>query len=336
MAGSGYVFRTVIKAERTARATSEISRKLKGITEQIDADLKSYNDDTPIYMRWSGDDVMDPTGTIVVDYDQHREGMMFFSANRTFTSYKDGVYQGNYISSSQARISYGLATNKAGQVPQSQEPSDRILARVQHVILDSGPPLDTSGTAMDVFPDFAPFDAADFYINERDLEYDTISPSLWDSVDHRYIEEMMTIITGVQFDYVDDDADDTTVDVGGVLNNSGNPIGPEVDLSDPSSLHKLFCDGVSEFRMHFWRVSMGRWWPLADPDGNGNITDSDYPFVNGNPANGLRPNTNYYFQWPGDGTFLDEFKAIKFTFTLYDSYGVFEDGKTFTHIVYLD
>jgi hypothetical protein len=28
--------------------------------------------------------------------------------------------------------------------------------------------------------------------------------------------------------------------------------------------------------------------------------------------------------------------ALKFTFTLYDSNGVFKDGKTFTHIVYLN
>jgi len=29
-------------------------------------------------------------------------------------------------------------------------------------------------------------------------------------------------------------------------------------------------------------------------------------------------------------------RALKFTFTLYDSKGVFKEGKKFTHIVYLD
>ena len=29
-------------------------------------------------------------------------------------------------------------------------------------------------------------------------------------------------------------------------------------------------------------------------------------------------------------------RALKFTFTLYDSKGIFENGKTFTHIVYLN
>jgi hypothetical protein len=29
-------------------------------------------------------------------------------------------------------------------------------------------------------------------------------------------------------------------------------------------------------------------------------------------------------------------QALKFTFTLYDSLGIYEDGKRFTHIVYLD
>ena len=41
------------------------------------------------------------------------------------------------------------------------------------------------------------------------------------------------------------------------------------------------------------------------------------------------PDTLWTF-WP---TFP---KALKFTFVLRDSNGVFDDGKTFTHIVYLD
>lgn len=38
----------------------------------------------------------------------------------------------------------------------------------------------------------------------------------------------------------------------------------------------------------------------------------------------------YFNEIPGLG------RALKFTFTLYDSKGVFENGRIFSHIVYLD
>jgi hypothetical protein len=89
------------------------------------------------------------------------------------------------------------------------------------------------------------------------------------------------------------------------------------------------------------------WWPSTDPDGNGNFADSDF----------IRMGLNsfgFYFNIPG-GTnapfwntpdsalnqyvtnFSKQFypDALKFTFTLYDSKGVFKDGQAFTHIVYL-
>jgi hypothetical protein len=71
------------------------------------------------------------------------------------------------------------------------------------------------------------------------------------------------------------------------------------------------------------------------------------PRKGGDPNNGIPANPNYdpieYYPsldlyratwipstpatlWP---------KALKFTFTLYDSRGVFKEGQTFTHIVYL-
>ncbi|MHC4525504.1 MAG: hypothetical protein ACYSU8_08220, partial [Planctomycetota bacterium] len=68
-------------------------------------------------------------------------------------------------------------------------------------------------------------------------------------------------------------------------------------------------------------------------------TDTDWNRVK------LRPNESAF---PGDetlqrcktkiGYFRQDFypKALKFTFTLKDSNGLFVDGKTFTHIVYID
>ena len=41
-------------------------------------------------------------------------------------------------------------------------------------------------------------------------------------------------------------------------------------------------------------------------------------------------NKSYFNEIPGLG------RALKFTFTLYDSKGILKEGQTFTHIVYLD
>jgi hypothetical protein len=40
-------------------------------------------------------------------------------------------------------------------------------------------------------------------------------------------------------------------------------------------------------------------------------------------------NEEHFYEIPGLG------RALKFTFTLYDSKGVIKEGRTFTHIVYL-
>ncbi len=102
-----------------------------------------------------------------------------------------------------------------------------------------------------------------------------------------------------------------------------------------------------------------RWWPSRNPNGDNDYSDSDFSQMNGFDPFGV------YFTLPGGTTQADWFdvtssntgerckttvgasttayfrdtfypKALKFTFTLHDSNGVFEDGKTFTHIVYLD
>ena len=89
-----------------------------------------------------------------------------------------------------------------------------------------------------------------------------------------------------------------------------------------------------------------------DPAGDTSVP-SDFAGMNGGNPFGI------YFEMPGGTTnpdwtnvqncltadgaggsfgFLPTFypKALKFTFTLRDSNAVFADGKTFTHIVYLD
>jgi len=47
----------------------------------------------------------------------------------------------------------------------------------------------------------------------------------------------------------------------------------------------------------------------------------------------FQSNTSGWFHFAENFT---RTRALKFTFTIYDSKGVFPDGKTFTHIVYLN
>ena len=91
----------------------------------------------------------------------------------------------------------------------------------------------------------------------------------------------------------------------------------------------------------------------ADPDGDGDLSDTDfflstpdavpgvwYPYDP--PYNGVIKIANSDVD--NDPNVLNEARfdeipglgrALKFTFTLYDSKGVIKEGRTFTHIVYL-
>jgi len=108
-----------------------------------------------------------------------------------------------------------------------------------------------------------------------------------------------------------------------------------------------------------------RWWPSVDPLGDGNDpvagtdVDSDFDTIaNQFGAYFKMPDGSGIPDWlnvisavstercrtdDGSGTNTDVYfrqnfypKALKFSFVLRDSNGVFAEGKTFTHIVYLD
>ena len=102
-----------------------------------------------------------------------------------------------------------------------------------------------------------------------------------------------------------------------------------------------------------WYEPYMRWVPKVDPDEDGDPDDSEldlpdpsllpglwYPYppygfvsLGGGFVNNLyrgRLNEENFHLIPGLG------RALKFTFTLYDSKGVIKGGRTFTHIVYLN
>jgi prepilin-type N-terminal cleavage/methylation domain-containing protein len=91
-----------------------------------------------------------------------------------------------------------------------------------------------------------------------------------------------------------------------ILNNSVLA-GIEVVPPDSNTIRRLMCENVGELKIE---------WIGANAYGSGNrlnwLSETNSRRIN---------------DWP---------KALKFTFTLYDSKGILKDGSRFTHIVYLE
>ncbi len=85
---------------------------------------------------------------------------------------------------------------------------------------------------------------------------------------------------------------------------------PDINIAyDSNSVRRLLCENAGQFQIE---------WT------DGTTTSSAINWFGG----------SYYIWQPSTSADLWP-KAIKFTFTLYDSRGVFKDGQTFTHIVYI-
>jgi len=85
-----------------------------------------------------------------------------------------------------------------------------------------------------------------------------------------------------------------------------------IDLSDVNNFRSFMCENIGEFKIEW---SEGNFELTGDliwlPQGTTSLQKTWGP-------NAVKP------------------KALKFTFTLYDSRGIFDGGRRFTHIVYLD
>jgi len=302
---SGMIFKSGIGSYRTATAQAEIMQKLRAITEQLNSDFKGLRKDAPLFIWFHQ------------GQNQRFDQIMFFA---------DGDFQGinTPIASNVARIFYGQARAPDPKTGLSMDPCDlpvnkRLLARRQHLSVPRLPPLfpvlDSTGTLI---------------INTADndnLEYDNISLSQWQAA--------------LQ--------DSTNCDqiISACLPNTP----PDVNLAGAIGLYMLMAEGVGSFSIQWAYPStlpsqQILWWPSNDPDGNGDTSDSDFEVM-------LTSQFGFYFNTPGPshlvwflydkatGPYYPTTNkpifphALKFTFTLYDKNGVFKDGQTFTHIVYL-
>jgi prepilin-type N-terminal cleavage/methylation domain-containing protein len=330
MSFASVIFRVSINAHRTAIANAEIMQKLRAITGQLNSDFKGLRKDGEIFVVWAARPVPPAAGYKDNDLDGYErfDRIMFF-ADGDFQSYSDApVVRGNV-----ARICYILA--RQGNVrAESMDRSERILARTQHIL--------TADQTLDDFPDPCNISDEGWYRWNNWYEYDRISLDAWKMILWEHKRDMLSVICDVRVWLSD---------------VSENFKGSKVDPADPNSIHMLLCEGVGEFKIQGWYDAQQRWVPEVDPDGDGTLLDTDFiPDPNGAdeldrgsvpgllypyPPNGVVVLNN--INYPQDQIDETHFGAIpglgrafKFTFTLFDSKGIIKEGRTFTHIVYLD
>jgi prepilin-type N-terminal cleavage/methylation domain-containing protein len=335
MGFASVIFRVSINAHRTALAHAEIMRKVRAITDQLNADFKGLNKNGEIFMAWVAKPVS-AGGIRDNDLDGYeRFDRVVFFADGDFQSHgADPTIRGNT-----ARICYMLAKKPAplaGQPPTKvdvQKAQERILARNQHIM--------TADETLVDFLDPNNFTNSQWYEWNNRYEYDNMSLEQWKQIPYDNKRNMLSVITGIRF---------------GTPTVSEDVWGSVIDPADPDSIHMLLCEGVAEFKIQSWYDAQQRWIPEVDPDGDGSLADTDFLLAGGGAAleSEAVPGVLYPYppyggvvirniDYPRDQVDREHFgvipglgRALKFTFTLYDSRGVLKEGQTFTHIVYLD
>ena len=334
MSFASVIFRVSIDAYRAATANAEIMQKLRAITNQLNADFKGLRKDGEIFVIWSAK-LVPAAGYKDNDLDGYErfDRIMFF-ADGDFHSYRvNPMVRGNV-----ARVTYILA-KRNGVPAQGQARTERMLVRTQHILTDD--------PALAVFLDKN--NVIDLQLYEFNNRYDYYKMSLdeWKIIPWANKSDLLSVICDA---------------VVGQSNVSEQVKGAEIDPADPNSIHMLLCEGVGEFKIQGWNDRRQRWIPEVDPDGDGTLLDTDFiPAQNGTELHSedipgvLYPYRSWYpidpnsyvrinnISYPGqmlNQTNFNEIpglgRALKFTFTLFDSKGIIKEGRTFTHIVYLD
>lgn len=333
------VFKISIDTQRAARATSEVMRNFRAITDQLNTDFTSPCDDGEVFLVWVPsriDPNVDAWDVNSEDFDGDgylRFDRLMFFTNGDFQSYNEwpaSTTSGRKIVEGfQARVSYMIANdvgdpNDPNNKPYNNPPRKRSLARTQHV-LAYGDGIEN------FFADVNAFSDNDWRLWNNKYEYDcNMTIDQWKNLgdlNDVIKDNMLSVISGVHIVY-----------------NNVTPWGAQINPMDPNTIHMLLCEGVGEFAVQLWREDLLRWFPEVDPDGDGD-PNNDTDFVD---ISGITLGTNRVIgRWnPGDGKLTEELdrwdpndtnigRALKFTFTLYDSKGVLPEGKRFTHIVYL-
>lgn len=352
MAMASTVFRVGIGSQRMAQANAEIMQKFRTITDQLDADFRGLCKEGEIFIVWQVDPNQTRDGASNPDYGKHTgfDRIGFFTKG-DFQSYK--TYNGQVVRGNVARVSYMLGKQQQANgvriKSESLEPNKRTLFRTQH-ILTQDEDLDAFEPMLDANVVATKEAWASWH---NDQEYDKITMQQWLDMDESVKLNALSVMT------------DTKVQNPDLTDRQY--WGSQYDPNDPASYaHSLLSEGVGSFKIQGWfettdsGLTGRRWIPDDDPDQDGSHDDSELLISQaGAGANDVWVPGLLY---PGNGTqgfltlggeftdqqfesdnWVDHFnefpglgRALKFTFTLYDSRGLIPQGRTFTHIVYLD
>ncbi|AQT68528.1 Type II secretory pathway, component PulJ [Anaerohalosphaera lusitana] len=369
LVGSGVVFSEAIKAHRAAKATSEVSSKLRAITQQLEADFRGLQETGEVAVAWQAVP-LDHDGDGTTDEYVRLDRIMFF-ADGDFATY--GTWRtdttstdGQMLNGNLARVCYALASDPGGNSAIDLMPQNRILARSQH-LYTAMTVYDKNDNPVD-FPDpsggtlqgaTVPFSVPNSF-----FEFDALTMSGWLNLTFSATgasdkSDLLAQIFAI-------DLMGSSGDEGGLIvspNSTVDLFGNATPDGAPVGLHQLLSQGVSEFRVQAWSEVAQGWYPQIDPSGEWDFGD-DYSdrFVDAggsplDPTLGISsadsPVVLYqpggtYFTVSGAGAAdastgtlaLQEApglgRALKFTFTIHDENGFFENGKRFSYIVELN
>jgi hypothetical protein len=375
MSFAGVIFRVSVGAHRLALANAEILQKLRALTEQLDADFRGLRKDGEIMAFWRAERDPNYVGSNRNAEEAFcRFDRIMFFADGDFQSYGihpdplDAKAASHVIRGSMAWICYGLANNPQvdpsdpNRRPEYQKPQKRTLARTAHILM---PPLTTANPG-------DPLGMAQFTDSQwRDwmnlAEVDPISMHGWDLIDPARKADIMSVMGDIEVSDANF-ASQKCKTAGGVTLDSAQPQSLHALLCQ--GVGRFEVQGWSDTEQR-WIPSVNPNGDANLKDDSDFVLwgdDPSTPIVPGqwNPHQGsdLDPPTTAAstrapalrkipFLWypRGSATIgntviapLDpDFnkiaglgRALKFTFTLYDSRGLIKNGKTFTHIVYLD
>ncbi len=291
------IFNVSIDAHRTSAASAEIMQKFRAITDQLNRDFRSLQKDAPLLI-WFHDPLNNNR------FDQ----IMFFAAGDfQSTQLYDGspaypTNTGSPLVGNVARVHYAQA-----------QPDPNLLARRRH-ILTAGPYIKWFGVG------FAGFDGLETvynkYKNNDFYEHDSNSLAWWKIAD------------GVNYD--------------NIIIPTCFEFRPLIDKGDPNTFHNLMCEGVGSFAVQwaYWydapvpALSKFRWFPETQYFDSGFGVHFNIPNATTNLPWYVVEDVEYATGQKFEPGFYP--RALKFTFTLYDSKGIIKNGREFTHIVYLD
>ena len=348
------IFNVSIKGSRVVNANAEIMQKLRAVTDQLDGDLRGLDKNAPLLI-W-----FEKTSNALDDPNTRFDQIMFFVTGDFKSTQLYSNKPSNYINTpvdadkedptcvykrgNAARIYYGQAQrDSVNTADVNDTPSKRILCRRRQFF--------TCDERIEKWPVWN--------VNLSDFERDPNGYMCNDRYEHDSLSlEQWTFVKENAFS-----RDNGVVDV--VFEKR-----PEVKLSAPNTYHDFLSEEVASFKIQwaYWNPDNNpkddklRWFPCDDPEKDGLAAHSHFRInaankfgvyfnVADHTYDGFSVNSNqwypvddgnlnkiiYNYKKANNNYFENDFypKALKFTFTIYDSKGIIKDGRTFSHIVYL-